>query len=530
MLFILLLISPPVTSASIEENNTKLTITDNTEHTIDTYPEEIREITVKDNGKLILRDIVSEIFDPDRNTHLTINLWGDAVIEVIDSVIPAKIYLHNNSQAKITNSSIAIYHSCPAHGYHFSGGITLYEQSSATIFDSLIDNLHPRDQAQVSVYRTRIEYIIKRDIGSTSKVKLHDSKVYRLMIEPGNLTVIENLKRGVYHMWNSSTVFNVGDIVFYDTELVNGSHITLRSSEFRVTNCDFYGLAIENSTGAVIEDTDSWYISVVDLHGPINVKNATLGALSFFMCPEGSLLLENSEVNSLRYFSSALEVTVVNSSIKLMEALFNELDNNRTMVHSFSDTDIKELQIGSALNGSVTYQFNSTVVEGIKLGSLGMTYITGNLTILNKTIPSFLDLNHERYLKREYPVIIIKSGTPMDQAYIELSNGNKTIWSGYTDERGKAIVPILFHSWFQINNPIVNPDLPRIQRHNNMTDTFSLIVTLTGESQEVSLTLGSDTPLVFDFTEDKSLEPLFIFAFIGLIILFILAQSNHHIN
>ena len=528
LFFLLFLI--PVCSASVEENNTSLTITGNTESVIDTYPEVIREITVNDTGRLILNGITSEIIDSNKTTHLTINLWGDAVIEVTDSVIPAKIYLHNNSQAIITNSSIGIYHSCPAHGYHFTGGLYLYEQSTATISDSIIDNLQPRDMAEASIHRTRIEYIINRDLESTSKVTLHECKVYRLMIEPGDLTVIENIKRGVYHMWNSSSVFNVGDIVFYDTELVNGSHITLRNAEFRVTNCDFYGLAIENSTGAFIENTDSWYISVSTLHGPINVQNSTLGALSFFMCPEGPLLLENSDVGRFGYMSSGLEVNVVNSSIDILDAIFNEYNTNKTMVHSFSDTFIREFQIGSAINGSLTYHFNNTVVEGFKYASLGMTHITGDLTILNKTLPSFLDLDHEYYLMREYPVYVSKEGVPVDRAYLELSNGTQIIWSGYTDQHGKAVVPILFMTWFQINNPVVTPELPRIQRYENITGTLSLRADLSGESQELNLTIVSDTPIVFDYEPDNGYKIPYGFTLIGVIFYSVVTLRKRRIH
>jgi hypothetical protein len=118
----------------------------------------------------------------------------------------------------------------------------------------------------------------------------------------------------------------------------------------------------------------------------------------------------------------------------------------------------------------------------------------------------------------------------VEQAYIELSNGTQTIWSGYTDENGRAVVPILFTTRFQINNPIVTPELPRIQRYDNMTGTLSLRVDISGESQGLNISIVSDTPIVFDYEPDNGYKIPFSFSMVGIMVYSVMAHKKRRIH
>jgi len=312
-------------------------------------------------------------------------------------------------------------------------------------------------------------------------------------------------------------MFQGGEIIFKDSELVNGSQLILQNDNFTVTNSDFYTLSIENSTNSHVENSNSWYIGFYSSKGPMKISNSSIKHVLIYRCPEGVILLEGCAIVDLRYEWSTVELDITNTSIIEVRTL--EYYRNATMInHRFSDSQIKQLPLGSGANWTLTYNFDNTLIEALLLPNTGKTRITGSLQIVNKTVPTILDLNHDLYISREYPITVTQRAEPVPQAFIVLSNGNKTLWSGYTDDDGKVVVSVLYMHHYQINNQWTSPDLSRIVRFDNLTDTLTLRVEAIGQTSEASITVMSDTPVKFEFADVRRTDYLIIFGLLVLIV------------
>ncbi len=106
-----------------------------------------------------------------------------------------------------------------------------------------------------------------------------------------------------------------------------------------------------------------------------------------------------------------------------------------------------------------------------------------------------------------------------------MSNGNVTLWTGVTDGNGSASVDVLFRNMYQINDLVVDPDLPRIVRFDNLTDTLTLTVESQGQVIETPLTSMSDTPIMIDYSSSRRGDDQFVFGLIAVIVFLVLRKD-----
>ena len=77
---------------------------------------------------------------------------------------------------------------------------------------------------------------------------------------------------------------------------------------------------------------------------------------------------------------------------------------------------------------------------------------------------------------------------------------------------------MLYMHHYQINNQWTSPDLSRIVRFDNLTDTLTLRVEAIGQTSEASITVMSDTPVKFEFADVRRTDYLIIFGLLVLIV------------
>jgi hypothetical protein len=376
----------------------------------------------------------------------------------------------------------------------------------------------------VEVFGSTVEDILPGVVDSRSQILLTDSRVYRIILRPDNVTLIENLRNEALLNWDSSTVFPGEEIVFDNTELVNGTRLSLEGDEYVVRNSDFYGLSIGHSTASTVEGSDLWYLSFSSSRGPMKVINSSMSYLTVLQCNEGSVVVDGCDIEELGYQWSTAGLEVINSSIGVFRV--EELLQNDTVVsHRFTGSTVRDLALESRANWTLSYLFEDTEVETLRLPYTGKTRIAGTIRVLNKTVPLFLDMNHNLYLSREYPVLVTRGGEPVPNATLALSNGNVTLWTGVTDGNGSTSVDVLFRNMYQINDLVVDPDLPRIVRFDNLTDTLTLTVESQGQVIETPLTSMSDTPIMIDYSSSRRGDDLFVFGLIAVIVFLVLRKD-----
>jgi len=524
VLLLLLFYSPVTCWAGLEEDGDHLTITGDSVYILNEYDDTFLEYTVRDSGKLVIRNVVGDIYDSNGYLMLRINTYDDAFIDVQDSRLPATVYLYNQSRAQVSNSSLVFYSSCPAHGYHINGGVKLNDRATASIETSTVGQLLALDESSAEIIDSTVEDILPGVVDSRAQILLTDSRVYRIRFRPDNVTLIENLRNEALLNWDSSTFFPGGKIVFDNTELVNGTRLNLEGDEIVVINSDFYWLSIGHSTASTVEGSDLWVLRFSSSRGPMKVIDSSMSYLTVLQCNEGSVVVDGCDIEELGYQWSTAGLEVINSSIGVFRV--EEILQNDTVVnHRFTNSTVRDLALESRANWTLSYLFEDTEVEALRLPHTGKTRVSGGLRVLNKTVPLFLDLNHDFCLSREYPVLVMRDGEPVPNATLALSNGNVTLWTGVTDGFGSTSVDVLFRNMYWINDPVVNPDLPRIVRLDNLTDTLTLTVEDQGQVIETQLTAMSDTPIMIDYSSSRRGDDLFVFGLIAVIVFLVLRKD-----
>lgn len=528
VLLLLLFYSPVTCWAGLEEDGDHLTITGDSVYTINDHDDAFREYTVRDSGRLVIRDVFDEIYASGEYLRLSIytnvHAYDDAVIEVYDSRLPAMVNLYNRSRAQVSNSSLIFYSSCPTHGYHVGGGVKLNDWATASIKGSTVGGLLALDDSSVEVFDSTIEDILSGTLDSRGQILLSDSRVHRIWFNPSNVTLVENLRNEALSNWDSSTVFPGGKIVFDNTELVNGTWLSLEGDEYVVRNSDFYGLSIGHSTASTVEGSDLWYLGFTSSRGLMRVIDSSMSYLSVYQCTGGRVVVDGCIIEELRYEWSTAGLEVINSSIGVFR-VEDLLQNDTVVSHRFTGSTVRDLALESRASWTLSYLFEDTEVEALRLPHTGKTRIAGGLRVLNETVPLFLDMNHDFYLSRGYPVLVTRGGEPVSNATLVLSNGNVTLWTGVTDGNGSASVDVLFRNMYQINDLVVNPDLPRIVRFDNLTDTLTLTVEAHGQVIDTPLTAMSDTPIIVDYSSSRRGDDLFVFGLIAVIVFLVLRKG-----
>ncbi len=524
VLLLLLFVAPVTCRAGIEEDGDHLTITGDSVYILNEYDDTFLEYTVRDSGRLVFRNVVGDIYDSNGYLWLRINTYDDAVIDVQDSRLPATIYLFNQSRAQVSNSSLVFYSSCPAHGYPINGGVKLNVRATASIETSTVGQLLALDESSAEIIDSTVEDILPEPVDSRSQILLSDSRVYRIKFNPSNVTLIENLRNDAFLNWDSSTVFPGGKIVFDNTELLNGTSVSLEGDEYFVRNSDFYWLSIRNSTASTVEGSDLWVLRFSSSRGPMKVINSSMSYLIVLQCNEGSVVVDGCDIEELGYAWSTVDLEVKDTSIGVFR-LEETVNEDSVVSHRFTGSTVRDLALESSANWTLSYLFEDTEVEALRLPYTGKTRIAGTISVLNKTVPLFIDMNHDFYLSREYPVLVTRGGEPVPNATLALSNGNVTLWTGVTDDNGSTSVDVLFRNIYQINDLVVNPDLPRIVRFDNLTDTLTLTVEVQGQVIETQLTAMSDTPIMIDYSSSRRGNDLFVFGLLAVIIFLVLRKG-----
>jgi hypothetical protein len=125
-------------------------------------------------------------------------------------------------------------------------------------------------------------------------------------------------------------------------------------------------------------------------------------------------------------------------------------------------------------------------------------------------------------MSREFEVRILRGGSPLASASVELHRGNETIWRGVSDAQGVARFNLTF-SRVLVVNPV--PGQTPLVDTINVTSSLNLVVTDGGDTWSVSTGVLSNTPFVmsFDtFTGSQRVWIAVLMVFVLLLVVFLI--------
>jgi hypothetical protein len=164
-------------------------------------------------------------------------------------------------------------------------------------------------------------------------------------------------------------------------------------------------------------------------------------------------------------------------------------------------------QPGLGVTTPIHYRFNNVTIRdsmGFKNGSYGGSggaIITGDFRFgpwfqLNQTTVTGYAM-----ITRLYDVKIAEEYAPKDGVKLKLLRGNQTLWTGETDEEGKATFPLRYARIFVVIQP-TTLSTPTVIQVNNVSETLRLGVSEGRSSVELDVGLMTDTPITVNLTRN----------------------------
>jgi len=458
-------------------------------------------IYVRGNATLSLENVDVRFVDTDEELWHLFKAEGNSTIILSKVRCRVEIQLYEAATMVTTDSTLYRSWYCTIHGYnHTAGGVYADEDSQLRADNCRIGSVTTRRNAKVEITGSTVA----RAWPNGSEMTLIDSTVDTQWetiegfngslslteeslkdmdpgsVLPGSKTTFRNVH--VKELWLSLID---SDIIVADSQLgylfvYNDTRLTLKNSG--ITGLYVYGegvyVSVERSAVEQVRSTG------IGSNFKLKISRSRIGDIGLEYCIV-SLEVTESTIESLNvdnFWAQASGINISDSVIGTFKPGFGE----KTPIH---------------------YRFNNVTIRdsmGFKYGAYGGSggaVITGDIRFgpgfqLNQTTVTGYAL-----ITRLYDVKITEEYAPKDGVKLTLLRGNQTLWTGETDEEGKATFPVRYARIFIVIPP-TTPRTPTVIQVNNVTETLRLRVGEDRSSVELEVGLTTDTPITVNLTRN----------------------------
>jgi hypothetical protein len=458
-------------------------------------------IYVRDNATLRLENVDVRFIDT--NDELWHLFKAEENSTIILSKVRCRVEIQVYDTAKLTAIDSTLYRSwyCTIHGYnHTAGGVYAYQDS------------------QMRLDNCRIGYVTTR---RNAKAEITGSTVARAWPNGSEMTLIDST---VDIQWETIEGFN-GSLSLTEESLKDmdpGSVLPGSKTTFRNVHVNELWLSLIESNITITDSQLEYLFAYNDTR--LNLENSVINGL--YMYGESvEVSVERSTVEQVRSAGLGsnfmlkisrsrigeigLEFCIV--SLEVTESTIESLNVDnfwaQTSGINVSDSIIGTFKPGFGETVPIHYRFSNVTIRDsmdFKYGAFedsGGAVITGDIRFgpdfkINKTTVDMYAL-----ITRLYNVRVTEGYVPKGGAKLTLLRGNQTLWTGETDEEGKATFPVRHAHIFVVIRP-TTPITPTVIQVNNVTDTLKLRVGEGKSSVELNVGLMTDTPITVNLTKN----------------------------
>lgn len=512
-------------AVSSETNLVNLIVDGNETRTISNTTLRIEgRIEVRDNAILRLENVKVRFIESDTRHSISVNNHSSLVL--IESDIKIRVDVNHNGSliASDTNLFYSLY--CTSHGYnHTHGGVTGNAYSNITLDGSKIGILWLHNNSQAQVTDSFIYWSYQEGAGlnvKDSMIQVHRETLNNVeanivlpefteytgelrVIIPGSLTYFENVSLidGLWLHTNNSTI-KIHDSKLYYLDNSGDSNIQLNNVSlflvnnywdagdftFTAINCNITRFSSYGSNEIItIESSKLEYVSLTSKRLELNIINTVI-----------------NELHMDDVWFKPLKAQISHSSIGFFSPGLGNEEPNEFYMNNVTLLDGFGFRIGGYtrrgginLHGSIRFgddfSINETVVDGYAV------------------------------INRFFPVYFNSSSGPVANVSLVLMNGNRTLWEGETNMDGFAEVPVKFVNIFDLVRPY-NASGASVIQADNMTEVVSLFWSYGDSEGSVELGLMSETPILVEFLVESGFRGLFVPLLVILFIFIIINQSK----
>jgi hypothetical protein len=510
-------------AASSETNLVNLIVDGNETRTIsDTTLKIEGRIEVRDNAILRLENVKVRFIESDKRHSVTVN--NHSTLVLTESDIKIRVDVNQNSSLIASDSNLFYSHYCTVHGYnHTHGGVTGNADSNITLDGSKIGILwlHNNSQAQVT------DSFIYWSYQEGGKLTVKDSKI---QVHRENL---DNIDANIVLPEFTEYTGELGEIIpgsltyFENVSLIDGIWVHTNNSTITIHDSKFYFLNAEKGSNIILDNVTLSRIGNYWDSFKLSLNNSSIGKL-FSYGSNDTITITGSRLEFIDLQSQSLELEITDSAV-------DELWMDDVWFKPFT-ARISHSTIGVFKPGlgneepNEYYMHNVSLLDGLGFRVGGYTRRGGiNLHggmrfdegyALNETV-----VDGYAIINRFFPVYFNSSSGPVANVSLVLINGNRTLWEGETNMDGFAEVPVKFVNIFDLVRPY-NASGASVIQADNMTEVVSLFWSYGDSEGSVELGLMSETPILVEVLDESSLRGLFVPLLVVLFIFIIINQNN----
>jgi hypothetical protein len=446
-----------------------------------------------DHSKLNLAGDHAEINALDRSKVRLLD--SDVIREFWCTVHQAYHYLtsinmHNDTRLDAENSRMgalmASDRSLSRADNSFIGTLTIDQKTNAfvQVSNSSIDILTPQSGTCI-VEKSTVHHMLFYLMNSTYTCRLsldNDLESWNTKKDEGGIPcdlTLQNTNLGEYRVYAFDSSLEIRDSNPDSILLSGGSNIS-------ITHCTT-NVRLDGDTTETIEIIDShigeFYCDPVATLGKLHIEGSDI-RLAELNLGEYTRI-EDARVGrwwSAAYYGWEGSTRLVDVS----DSNFGNFTINLKTAYTFSNVTIRD-------RAWIMYSFlnEPSYIHG-------PSYIRGDVTFQNRNQVFEFDLltDTQYMVTREYDVSVIRGGSPLSSASMELQSGNRTIWRGESDDDGRARFNVTYTGTYVLNQI---PGQPPLVNEENMTQTLNLLVKDRGDITTTSISLLCETPVEIGF-------------------------------
>jgi len=493
---------------------------------------QIGNIIVTDNASLRIASSVLRIDNSEDWYFITIN--GSGRLWLWDSVIEGpkgqRVYMKGNASAYLNDCTLVSEGLLCGETLYYSSGFDLEGDSILEAHSSRLGYVGIDDRASCSVLDSFVgEFRPSSPV--LSLVEGSDIESLWIWFADTELAIAHGF-HGHHEYWDSKAVFGkvcTSNLRLIDTEVLEPLNIVTTNCSLELRG-DFWSVHTRNGSIIRVEDSNLWLLGSGFGETQIEVENSTIKYLrGYFWDSNSSYTVKDSTIEEALITSdSGLVMSIENCVFGNLEVGADDFDA-RALIEA-KDVSFRNFTILPF--GQTTYVFeNATIEEYIQI----QAGYRGNMSTVMRGEIRFGDGLHftseqgpSTRITRVYDVVIGSSDE--QEINLELRRGNETIWSGTTDEEGRASFDITFVDIFRLVRPYI-PGGPSVIDNYNMTEPLTLVATSSGASVETSIGVLTDSPVMLELSgvpqEDYVVDLItYVLVVVALVALIVFLRSR----
>ena len=447
-------------------------------------------LILRDNASLIIQNIHLETIFYNSTEIITITLYDNSNLIIINSSIPASIELYNSSKVEVRDSTILHAYWCRIHNtFHNSSGIFTHDYSSFNVSDSKLGYIRSDGEniGQASTVNV-MELWASGGVDSSLNLYAENCNIGRVHLTnpPNRLT---GIRAGYYEnlILNQQTGVS---IKLHKSELKEGLSLTFQDSTINVDNCDIYVLDAVNCSRITVSDSIVWDLVVWEI-GDVELVNCSVDYFSLLNNDVCEVVLDHCWIGRFDGFASS----------------FYRLFATDSVIDYFYQGRMVDM----TLNGvSIELQEWNSDVEYLS--------IEGVFDLENGSLPVLVlrnGLNANISVSKRFPVLVRQMIDPVEDALIEVLDGDKVLASARTGRDGYADIQLrFFEGYMNVNNGIVH--------ETNLTNIYTLRVSVNEFTNTQTISVYTVTPISVEVQTNNNKTVLTLIAIFCILISIIL--------